>query len=138
MPVIQSAKGKDRTPIPPGEYVLTLVEVRAHEQDDTFHPNEDGSFPKRMRLIWQFEAAGKTDIDGDPLEYAEWTGPYYGNPKAKLTGFLDQLLPDANEEAKSALDTDALVGKRFKVKIANQRNQKGDFVPKALFFEPVA
>lgn len=136
MPVIQSSRNKERTPIPPGDHILTLVEVKPYEQDDTFHPNEDGSFPKKSRLIWQFQS-DKADDDGDAYEYAEWTGAYYGNPKAKLTGFLDQIIPDASEETKEGLDTDSIIGRRFKSKIQNQKNAKGDYVPRAVYFEPL-
>ena len=145
MPKIQPAEQRARHPIPPGDYTLMLDEVKLIEQPNRFAEKDDKGIykatgttepPIRPQLVWQF-IADKNDPEGDPLEYSMWTGVSYGNERAKLTDLLDQLLPEADEEMKSNLETDTLVGRRFKTKIMLVKNASGEPRPRAMFFEPV-
>ena len=126
----------ERIPIPKGDHILTLREVKDFEQEDKWHENEDGSHPMKHQLIWRFESDALTE-DGVPYEYAQFTGQFYGDSRANLTALLDFLLPDEGEEYKKTVDTDTLIGKRYKVRIASVKNQAGKVVPKAMFYEPL-
>ena len=140
MPQIQSSK-RERNPIPPGDHILTLTEVKPFSGDNPyFDPKEpeSGTNQKhKTRLIWQF-LSDSEDAEGTRYEHAVWTGEYYGHQRAGLTALLDQMLPDAGDDVKSSINTDFLVGTRYKAKIRLTKNQKGDLVPKAVDLEPVA
>ena len=139
MPQIQSSK-RERQPIPAGEHILTLVEVKPFESDNPYFKDdepESGTNQKRKtRLIWQFNSDTE-DSEGMRYEHAIWTGLFYGNPRANLTTFLDQILPNAGEDVKSNINTDFLLGSRYRAKIRLVKNQKGDLVPKAVDLEPL-
>jgi len=139
MPVIQSSK-RERHPIPAGDHILTLVEVKPHESDNPFYdpkePEGGANQKRKTRLIWQF-LSDSEDAEGTRYEHAIWTGEYYGHQRAGLTALLDQMLPDADEQVKSAINTDTLLGSRYKAKIRLAKNQKGDLVPKAVDLEPI-
>lgn len=145
MPTITPSKQRERTPIPVGEHVLTLTEVRLVEQPNRFAEKEDdGTYkatgttepPMRPQLVWNFDSDLR-DSEGEHYEYTVWTGLSYGHPKANLTAFLDQILPDSDEEMKANLDTDTLIGRAFKTRIQMVKNANGEPRPKAMYFEPV-
>lgn len=147
MPKIgDSASQTKRFPISVGVHTLTLHEVKELTQPNTFAEKDakTGIYkatgtttpPDREQFIWVFKSDTKAP-DGDPMEYAIFTGRWYGDDRAKLTSLLDSIMPEAEYEAKAALDTDALIGKRFRARIANVKNQKGDFVPRHTMIEPL-
>lgn len=145
MPTITPSKQRERVPIPVGEHTLTLTSVRAVTQPNRFAEKDDkGTYkdtgtiepPMRAQLVWDFDS-DLSDGEGEPYEYAVWTGLSYGHPKANLTAFLDQILPDADEEMKSNLDTDTLIGRRFKSRIQMVKDGNGNPRPKAMYFEPL-
>ena len=130
----------ERVPISVGPHVLTLAEVVEHVADNPYFdmnkPEGGLNTKQRTRLIWRFRSdAG--DGEGNPYEYSHWTGTTYGDSRANLTWLLDQLLPDSDEEMRANINTDVLIGRKFRTKIQNRKNQKGEMVPGALFFEPV-
>ena len=87
--------------------------------------------------MWLF-ASDKQDEVGQPYEYVHWTGPSYGDSRANLTSLYDMILDESySHEMKANLDTAILLGGRFRVRINEVKNMKGDMVPKALFFEKV-
>lgn len=140
MPQITGSR-RERTPIPTGEHILTLTEVKEHTSDNPFfkadQPESNQNQKQKLRLIWQF-VSDQEDAEGNRYEYAEWTGAFYGDSRANLTTFLDQILPDADDEVKSNINTDTLIGRRFRARIQMRKNQKGESVPTAAFFEPIA
>lgn len=136
------AAGEKRDPIPAGKHTLTLKEVKPHVSDDPWHPVEDPNTGeqvpgKKEQLIWIFES-DKKGQDGKPYEYATFTGLFYGDSRANLTTLLDMLMPNSTEDVKRNLDTDLLLGSKYEAQIAMQKNQKGNLVPKALFFAPIS
>ncbi len=141
-----SASQTKRLPIPVGVHTLTLTEVKELVQPNTFAEKDakTGIFkatgtttpPDREQFIWVFQSETR-DPEGHPFEYAIFTGRWYGDDRAKLTSLLDSLMPEADYEAKSGLDTDAMTGKRFRARIANVKNQRGDFVPRHTMIEPL-
>ncbi len=139
MPVIQSSK-RERSTIPPGDHILTLTEGRQHDGENPFFDKTKevggANQPRKTRLIWQFTSEA-TDNEGVHYEHAIWTGEFYGDPRAGLTALLDQMMPDADDTTKSNINTDFLVGTRYKAKLRMVRNQKGDLVPKAVDLEPI-
>ena len=139
MPQIQSSK-RERTSIPAGDHILTLVEVKQHDGENAFFDKTKevggANQPRRTRLIWQFTSEA-TDNEGVHFEHAIWTGEFYGNPRAGLTALLDQMLPEADENVRENVNTDTLIGTRYQAKIRLVRNQKGDVVPKAVDLEPI-
>ena len=134
-----------RVPISVGQHVLTLADVKELVQPNTFaEKTPEGTYkatgtttpPDREQFIWVFKSDTRAP-DGDPMEYAVFTGRWYGDDRAKLTGLLDSLMPEATYEEKVELDTDSIVGKRFRARIANVRNQAGNFVPRHTLIEPI-
>jgi len=139
MAQIQSSK-RERASIPPGDHILTLTEVKPYESDNPFFKKDEAvsnaNQPRKTRLIWQF-TSDADDGEGNPFEHAIWTGEFYGDPRAGLTALLDQMMPEADEQVKSNINTDMLLGTRYKAKLRMVKNQKGDLVPKAVDLEPV-
>lgn len=138
MPVVQSVPDKvDLRPVPIGEHVLTLVEVFPVESDNIYGKQKDPKAPDtKTRWAWRFESDAQ-DEDGKPYEYVHWTGVYYGDDRAGLTALLDFILPGVSVEDKKKVNTDTLIGKRFKVAIKTRVNKKGVNVPAAMYFIPV-
>ena len=146
MPKLEEQEKIERNPIPPGEYNVTLTEIKPHEGPNTFEPRvlneETGEMEYRIRRewIWQF-VADKTDPkSGRPYEYAVWT-PRFFNPnsdKNKLTLLVRMLAPDATpEEIAGMIETDHFVGKRWKVRIGAATSERsGKTFPKHLYFIP--
>lgn len=133
-----------REPISTGVHFLTLKQVKEMTQPNTFAEKTPAGIykatgtttpPDREQFIWVFES-DTLDLSGKPMEYAVFTGRWYGDDRAKLTSFLDALLPEEAYENKVGLDTDALVGKRFRARIAQVKNQAGKLVPRHSMIEP--
>ena len=131
-------------PIPAGVHILTLTKVEERETPNPFaDKDEDGTYletgtaepPIRPQLLWIFESEDRRP-DGEAYAYGYWTGRYYGDDRAKLTAFLNAILPDSTEEQRKSIDTDSLVGARFRVRIATKKNQKGQDRPYHTLIEP--
>ena len=142
MPKVAPSETKERTPIPVGDHVLTLMEVKPIEQENRFEPpigtKPDGTpeYKVKKQFVWVFQS-NRDDDAGDPYEYVVFTGRYYGDDRAKLTAFLQMLLPDADDAMRASLDTDMLIGRQWKTKIQLVKTQKGNEVPRHLYLIPV-
>ncbi len=147
MPKLEEQDKIERSPIPPGEYVVTLTAIKPHEGPNKYEPpvknEETGDLEYRIRRewIWQF-VADKTDPkSGRPYEYAVWT-PRFFNPnsdKNKLTLLVRMLAPDASaEELEGMIETDAFLNRKWKVRIVTKTSEKsGKQFPAHLYFIPV-
>lgn len=137
---IAEAPKTERTPIPVGQYVLTLREIKEHESPDIFATEVDpdtGEKPLKKQLIWIFEADKKAP-DGKPYEHAMFTGLYYGDDRANLTKLLDWMLPDESHDVKrKGFDSDVLIGRNYKARIQLVKNMKGDLKPKITMLDPI-
>lgn len=122
-----------KTPlIPAGEHFLTLVAVEEKEVDN-LRAAKDPTAPKRvMKWLWRFIS---DDVDPENpdvhYEYAAWTFANYGHSKANLTKLLDMIVPKATAEQKASLNTDQILGRRYKAMIVHKTNEKNDLVPDA-------
>lgn len=147
MPKLDEPEKIERTPIPPGEYVVKLTAIKDHEGPNTFQPqvmNEETGkmeYPIRREWIWQFESSTPDPKTGRPYEYAVWT-PRYFNPnsdKNKLTLLVRLLAPDATgDELRGMIETDHFIGKSWKVRIITKTSEKsGKTFPSHLYFIPL-
>ncbi len=109
---------KSRALIPAGEHTLTLREITPKTVQSRFAKSPDGT---KEKLLFRFESS-QSDEDGEPFEYAVWTGLAYGNEKAALTGLLDQLVPDMNKEKAKTLDLDGLLHKKYRTVIKHRKD----------------
>jgi hypothetical protein len=115
MPKIKVAK--ERPLAPPGPHVLTLDES-SEKQIESYEGS--GTVQK---LLWKF-ATEKLAEDGEPYEVTVFTGTEYGNPKAKLTPFLDMMLPGITPAEARDLDTEQLIGTRYEAQIRHTTSLK--------------
>lgn len=116
MPVVTT---QNRPLIPAGEHVLTLMQVTEVEVDNSYKPGE-----KVTKWVWEFDSDEK-DEDDIPYTHKEWTKTTYGHPKANLTKLLDQLVPGMDQDRAKNLNTDSLVGRKFKGMIRHEKDDKG-------------
>ena len=145
MPKIKSSEELTKfIPLPAGVHILTLAKVEERESANIFADRaEDGTYldtgtdtpPMRPQLLWVFES-DELRPDGEPYAYAYWTGLYYGDDRAKLTAFLNSILPDSTHDERKNVDTDALIGARFRVRIATTKNKAGKDRPMHTLIEP--
>ena len=105
--------------IPAGKHILTLRSVEEIESDNY---NGDG---KTLQWLWKF-ISSQVDDDGTNYELRWYTGPTYGNPKAKLTDLLNMLMPDADEDERATVDTDTLCKKKYSAQILHAKKEKGE------------
>lgn len=95
----------DAAILPPREHACRLIAVSV---------TEGLNFDKTetvQQLKWTFEALKWQSPDGKPGVISLWTGLYYGSPKAKLTGLLDQIFGRSLSEAEaSRIDMEKLAG----------------------------
>lgn len=146
MPKLEEPEKIDRSPIPAGEYTVTLTAIKPHEGPNTFEPpvlnEETGAMEHSIRRewIWQFEAETLDPKTRRPYEYAVWTPRFY-NPtsdKNKLTLLLRMLAPDASpDEHRALIEDDALIGRRWKVRITIGTSKNGKQYPTHLYFIPL-
>jgi len=119
--------------IPAGEHYLTLVAVEVKEVDNLkFLKGDHTAKPKVDKWLWRFVS---DDVDPEQpdvhYEMPVWTFANYGHAKANLTKLLDQIVPKATPEQKANLNTDAILGRRFKAMVVHKQNDKGDPIPDA-------
>lgn len=131
MPVIEV---DDRVLIPAGEYRMALREVSLKRVKSQYATDDDG---KREKLMWRFETIDVVDPHGEPYEHAEWTGIKYGNPQARMTILLDQLVPGLTASAARGFDTDTLINRLFKAVIKHIKLDGGQTVAQIAFIQPV-
>lgn len=131
-------------PIPAGVHTLTLTKVEERDTPNIFADKaEDGTYietgteipPNRAQLLWVFESDDLRP-DGEPYAYAYWTGRYYGDDRAKLTAFLNAILPDSTTDERKSIDTDSLISARFRVRITSTKNKAGKDRPLHTLIEP--
>jgi hypothetical protein len=148
VPTLEEPEKIERSPLPPGEYTVTLTEIKPHESPNTFQPavlnEETGQMeqPIRREWIWRFVTEVMDPKANRPYEYAVWT-PRYFNPnseKNKLTLLVRLLAPDASpDELKGMIETDYFIGKKWKVRINTMTSEKtGKTYPKHLYFIPIS
>jgi len=137
--IVTEAPQRERHAIPAGSYTFTLSEIKDYEGENIYaEPDEDGNRPTKKQMIWIFKS-DKKGPDGEPYEFAQFTGLYYGDERANLTSLLDFMLPDvSHEDKRRGVDVEALVGQKFRGRIAWAPNKKGDPRPKLSFLEPIA
>jgi len=124
--------------IPDGEHFLTLASVEVREVDN-LRAQKDVTAPKRVdKWLWRF-VSDDVDPENPDVHYelAVWTFENYGHPKANLTKLLDMLLPRATIEQKASLNTDRLVGRRYKAQIIHRLNTKNEMQAEAAFIVPL-
>ena len=145
MPKLEEAEKIERSPIPPGEYIVTLRFIKPQESPNTFETvlnEETGQMehPIRKEWIWQFDTSVPDPKSGRPYEYAVWT-PRFFNPSSdrnKLTQLVRLLAPDAtSEELKGMIETDWFIGKKWKVRIVEKTSKTGKTFPSHLYFIPI-
>jgi hypothetical protein len=112
--------------IPAGEHILTLKECE-RILTTPFGADPD-SADKEPQLIWRF-VSNKADEDGTKYAFHTYTKFVYGDPRANLTKLLDLLVPGMNKEKAKSLDSDEMIGKKWKVHIRHEKNSKGDPKP---------
>lgn len=135
---------EQRPIIAAGEHILTLKETKVYDKkiaEQYRKRDKDGNIigpETRQALLWIFES-NKSDDEGNPYQYVVSTGLAYGDPKAKLTPFLDMLIPGITYEEAVNLDSDELAGRKWKVMIQHKpdENDKKKFWPNHLYFIPV-
>lgn len=120
-----------------GKHVMTLVGVKPIVRQNPFAKKEDGSTDEdalREQFIWDFESDEQNEF-GEALTYSVWTNTNYGNEKASLTKFLNQIIPGLSDKPKQdAIDsirrfnTDELIGTRYRFILRNQQGKNGTFV----------
>lgn len=146
MPKLDQAESFERNPIPPGEYTMTLKEIKAHEGPNMFEPpvknEETGEMEPviRREFIWRFVADTIDPKLNKPYEYAIFTSRYY-NPtseKNKMTLLVRLLAPDAtDEERKNMIEMDHFIGKKWKVRMGVGKSKTGKEFPIHLYFIPL-
>lgn len=129
MPLVST---QDRPLIPAGEHTLTLMQVSEVEVDDSFHPGT-----RVTKWIWEFDSDDK-DEDGVPFTHKVWTKTVYGHAKAGLTVLLSQLVPGITQESANKLDTDTLIGQRFKAMIRQAPDDSGKVRAQLAYIGPLA
>lgn len=117
--------------IPAGDHILTLVSVEEKQMPSYNNPEET-----TPRWVWQFKSQTKNPDTGERYEYREYTGPSYGDSRARLTFLLDQMFPDLDEEDKTTIDTDDYIGTHYSAIIASMKNTKGEMRPKITSIRP--
>lgn len=133
MPVVKLQSG---SLMPAGEHILTLTEVNEVESPNPFKqkPTDPDT---RIRWAWKFESES-LDEDGVPFVHTEWTGTQFGNSRANLTTLLRQVVPGITKEAADHLNTDTLLGKRFRAHVRHGLNQKNETVSELAVISPMA
>ncbi len=114
---------KDRPLIEAGEHVLKLTAVDTLEMDDLYGQSKDGS-GKVTKIIWRFVSQSE-DEDGNPFEYAIFTGMTYGNEAAAMTKLVDMLVPGMTPDKFADFDSDDLIGKKFRGQIKHVKKENG-------------
>lgn len=112
---------KDRPLIEAGEHVLKLSAVDTLEMDDLYGKSKDG---KVTKVIWRFVSLSE-DENGNPFEYAVFTGQAYGNEKAAMTALVDMLVPGMTPDKFADFDSDDLIGKKFRAQIKHVKKENG-------------
>jgi hypothetical protein len=114
---------KDRPLCPEGEFIFKLVEVAEKDVKSQFAKTPGGTIPK---WIWRFEAVDEVDENDDPFEVTIFTGTSFGDKRAALTVLLRSIFgKEYTEEDALKLDTDDLIGKRFRCTILHKENDDG-------------
>jgi hypothetical protein len=83
--------------------------------------------PGGIQWRWIFETMELTNEDDDPFRLSYYTGTSYqeGNQKSKLTKLLDRICRDLTTEEKESLDTDTLLGKKFRIDVTHVKKTDG-------------
>jgi len=122
----QTEPQKKLVPVPAGEHEFTLTEVRANEYPTYNDPNRMG-----IRWRWVFRSTQINPENGEPWEFYHFTGNRYGAPNAGLTLLYDQIVPKLSDWDKEHLNTDDLIGRRYRGIIRHEKPERPDDAPKA-------
>ena len=115
---------KVRPLCPEGEFVFRLASVEEKSVKSDFAKTDDG---KVTKWLWKFEALDEVDDNDEPYEAVKFTGTSFGDARAELTKWLRAIYGKDYGEADAAqLDTDELVGKRFRLTIIHSDDDKGN------------
>ncbi len=124
---------KPRVLCPPGNHVVTLVEVT------TYMPKQGyGGKPPQEKLIWRFVSHLKSPETNEYYEVPVFTGYKYGNGKATLTGLLDMIWPGVTPELAEGMDTDQFLGTRYESLVKHERQDPtADPFPVFVYLRPM-
>lgn len=129
MPLVST---QNRPLITAGEHTFTLMGVNEVEVDDSWHPGQ-----RVTKWVWEFDSETISEEDGKPYTHKEWTKTTYGHSKAGLTILLNQLMPGMTQERARNLNTDALVGRKFKGMIRHEADDNGENRAKLAYIGPL-
>lgn len=121
----------ERVMLPAGTYYGTVISLSIESQPDYNDPNS-----MTQRAKWTYQMTAKNPETGEPYKYTDWTGLKYGNPKATLTGRLDQMFPKLKPDQKAELSPEEIIGKKFQIEIVHGPNEKGEIRDKIAFLKP--
>jgi hypothetical protein len=107
--------------IPAGEHILTLRSVDEKEMSKFGSKNENDT---TTRWIWKFTSQMRDD-DDKPYTLVIYTNTRYGNSNASLTHLLDLLIPNCTKEIARSLNTDDILGNKYKARIKHVTGDTG-------------
>lgn len=113
-------KPNRRPMIPKGQHIFTLASVEEVEVQALKRKPTDPD--KIKKWAWRFES-DMIDEEGEHYEYTHWTNSRYGHAKANLTQLLNMICPNLTAEQKANLNTDTLIGQRFKAFMIHRPSQ---------------
>lgn len=128
-----AAEGSGKPILPVREHAAVLTSLALVENDPHPDSKEARLGVKVQQFKWTFEGLKWKDPEtGEHGVISLWTGLNYGNPKAKLTPFVDTLFgrPLTATEARK-LDYEKLVGKvKGFVQVVPHKKQDGSMTAK--------
>jgi hypothetical protein len=148
LPKLEEAPKFEKTEIPVGKHVLTLVQVKAIESPNTFPDAkkelnaETGVWeaPMRREWIWNFQSETIDPINKKPFEFSVFTPRFYNGASTtnKLTLLMRQLAPEANdEERKAMIEMDHLIGKKWQARLVKAMSKNNKEFITYNSFEPI-
>jgi len=105
-------------------YLINVEEVQ-NAPDARFNPNG-------WQWRWNFRTVELTDEEDEPFKMAYFTGTEYiaGSDRAKLTKLLDKICRDLTKEEKETIDTDTLIGKKYRADVVHATRPDGSMSAK--------
>ena len=118
----------ERALIAEGTQTLVFKGCESKMVADNFSATEGAKVEK---YLWQFANAQSE-------QYSVWTNTRYGSDRAGLTQLLDLMLPGITKEDVAKLDTDDLVGRKYRARIVHRKNANtGKVYAQHTILEPI-